>query len=79
MLPAGCRAFWREAQHKEDVPTCVIRGVLEDHTTPEALDMLSNSLTKQSGSALHDSQVRRPPGRKIQNIRFAPPRPAPVY
>jgi hypothetical protein len=57
MLPAGCRAFWREAQHKEDVPTCVMRGVLEDHTTPEALDMLSNALTKQSGSELHDSQV----------------------
>jgi len=57
MLPAGCRAFWREAQHKDDVPTCVIRGVLEDHTTPEALDMLSNALTKQSGSGLHDSQV----------------------
>ena len=34
-----------------------MRGVLEDHTTPESLEMLSNVLTKQSGSALHDTQV----------------------
>mmetsp|Transcript_36708 Transcript_36708/g.88723 ORF Transcript_36708/g.88723 Transcript_36708/m.88723 type:complete len:2250 (+) Transcript_36708:90-6839(+) len=53
----GCRAFWREAQHLPHVPTCVMRGVLEEHTTPEALEMLTNMLTKQSGSALHDSQV----------------------
>jgi hypothetical protein len=53
----GCRAFWREAQHLPNVPTCVLRGVLEPHTTPEALEMLVNMLTKQSGSALHDSQV----------------------
>lgn len=32
-------------------------GVLEEHTTPECLIMLSNLLTKQSGSHLHDSQV----------------------
>ncbi|GMI16022.1 hypothetical protein TrLO_g2083 [Triparma laevis f. longispina] len=57
MLPEGCRAFWREAQHKSDVPTCVIRAVLEDHTTPEALEMLSATLTNQSGSDKHDSQV----------------------
>lgn len=56
-LPDGCRAFWREAQHLADVPTCTLRGVLEEHTTPESLEMLSNLLTKQSGSALHDSQV----------------------
>jgi pimeloyl-ACP methyl ester carboxylesterase len=53
----GCRAFWREAQHLPKVPTCVLRGVLEPHTTPEALEMLVNMLTKQSGSNLHDSQV----------------------
>jgi hypothetical protein len=35
----------------------VMRGVLEPHTTPESLDMLSNQLSKQSGSTLHDSQV----------------------
>jgi len=57
LLPEGCRAFWREAQHKIDVPTCVLRGVLEEHTTPESLEMVSYLLTKQSGSELHDSQV----------------------
>jgi hypothetical protein len=56
-LPDGCRAFWRESQHLSHVPTCVLRGVMESHTTPESLEMLSNLLTKQSGSALHDSQV----------------------
>lgn len=56
-LPYASRTFWREAQHLPHIPTCVIRGVLEPHTTPESLDMLSNALTKQSGSALHDSQV----------------------
>ncbi|GAX28047.1 hypothetical protein FisN_2Hh135 [Fistulifera solaris] len=56
-LADGCRAFWREAQHLDDVPTCTLKGVLEKHTTPESLEMISNLLTKQSGSALHDSQV----------------------
>jgi hypothetical protein len=56
-LHEGCRAFWREAQHLQHVPTCVLRGVLEPHTTPESLEYISNMLTKQSGSALHDSQV----------------------
>lgn len=57
MLPDGCRAFWRESQHLAHVPTCNIRGVLEEHTRPESLEMVSHLLTKQSGSALHDSQV----------------------
>jgi len=56
-LPEGCAAFWRDSQHLPYVPTCVLRGVLEGHTTPESLEMLSNILTKQSGSALHDTQV----------------------
>lgn len=56
-LSDGCRAFWRESQNLAHVPTCTIRGVLEEHTTPEALEMLANQLSKQSGSALHDSQV----------------------
>jgi hypothetical protein len=30
---------------------------MEEHTTPECLEMISHLLTKQSGSALHDSQV----------------------
>lgn len=56
-LPDGSRAFWREGQHLSHVPTCTMKGVLEEHTTPECLEMLVNMLTKQSGSALHDSQV----------------------
>ena len=60
-LPDGCRAFWRESQHLAHVPTCVLRGVMEVHTTPESLEMLANLLTKQSGSALHDSQVHGTP------------------
>lgn len=53
----GARAFWREAQHLPHVPTCTLRGVLEEHTTPECLEMVANMLTKQAGSELHDSQV----------------------
>lgn len=53
----GARVFWREAQHLSHVPTCTLRGVLEEHTTPEFLEMIANMLTKQAGSALHDSQV----------------------
>lgn len=56
-LPEGCRAFWREAQHLAHVPTCTLRGIMEDHTTPECLEMIAHLLTKQSGSPLHDSQV----------------------
>jgi hypothetical protein len=56
-LPDGCRLFWREAQHLSTVPTCTLRGVMEDHTTPEALEMMRALMTKQSGSPLHDSQV----------------------
>ena len=57
MLPDGCRAFWRECQHLAHIPTCTMRGVLEEHTLPESLEMVSHLLTKQSGSPLHDSQV----------------------
>lgn len=56
-LPEDMKSFWRETQHLPHIPTCVLRGVHEDHTTPESLEMLCNLLTKQSGSALHDSQV----------------------
>ena len=56
-LHKGSRAFWREAQHLSSVPTCVLRGVLEQHTTPESLEMISNLLTKAAGSNQHDSQV----------------------
>eukprot|EP00746_Dinoflagellata_sp_MGD_P020080 gnl/MRDRNA2_/MRDRNA2_14673_c0_seq1.p1 gnl/MRDRNA2_/MRDRNA2_14673_c0~~gnl/MRDRNA2_/MRDRNA2_14673_c0_seq1.p1 ORF type:complete len:1041 (+),score=177.80 gnl/MRDRNA2_/MRDRNA2_14673_c0_seq1:429-3125(+) len=53
----GARALWRDAQHLPGVPTCTIRSVTEDHTQPESLTLLSNSLTKQIESPLHDTQV----------------------
>jgi len=53
----GCRAFWRESQHLDTVPTCTLKGVMEPHTTPESLEMISHLLTKQSISSRHDSQV----------------------
>ena len=56
-FPDALKAFWREAQHCPHIPTCVLRGVLEHHTTPESLEMICNLLSKQSGSVLHDSQV----------------------
>jgi hypothetical protein len=56
-LHSGSRAFWREAQHLPQVPTCVLRGVLEKNTTPESLEMISNLLSKAAGSNQHDSQV----------------------
>ena len=56
-FPDALRSFWREAQHLPHIPTTVLRGVLENHTTPESLEMVCNLLAKQSGSALHDSQV----------------------
>lgn len=74
-LHRGSRAFWREAQHLPTIPTCVLRGVLEDHTTPESLEMISNLLTKAAGSNHHDSQVHvydavgRPVYTKNRNAR----------
>lgn len=56
-LHSGSRAFWREAQHLPTAPTTVIRGVMEENTTPESLEMISNLLTKAANSQLHDSQV----------------------
>jgi len=56
-FPDALKAFWREAQHCPHIPTCVLRGVLEHHTTPESLEMICHLLSKQSGSILHDSQV----------------------
>ena len=56
-LHEGNRAFWREAQHLAHIPTSVLRGVQESYNTPESLEMISNLLTKQAGSSLHDSQV----------------------
>ena len=49
--------MWRESSSRRNAPTNVIRGVLREYNTPEALEMLSNVLTKQGGSCEHDSQV----------------------
>ena len=50
-------SFWQHAQHKIGVPTVALRGVIEDGRFPEALQMLSNVLTKQTRSCQHDTQV----------------------
>jgi hypothetical protein len=53
----GVRALGRDGQFKESIPTCSIRGVVEETTQPEALEFLSNALTKQLESSEHDTQV----------------------
>ena len=53
----GVRALGRDGQFKATIPTCSIRGVVEPNTLPEALEFLSNALTKQLESTLHDTQV----------------------
>lgn len=47
----------RELQIKDDVPTTLVRGVVIEAIRPEALDMLSNLLTRQMESDQHDTQV----------------------
>ena len=47
----------REGRFRDDVPTSLVRGVVEPETLPEALEWLSNVLTKQAGTHEHDTQV----------------------
>ena len=54
---AGIRALVRDGQFKADVPTSIIRGIVEPETLPEALEMLSNVLSKQIEQTDHDTQV----------------------
>ncbi len=54
---AGIRALVRDGQFKADVPTSIMRGIVEPQTTPEALEMLSNVLSKQIEETNHDTQV----------------------
>jgi len=49
--------FWREAQHKDGVPTMSIRGVVEEHTLPECLGLMNSWGARQLESPLHDTQV----------------------
>ncbi len=54
---AGVAALARDGQWRGDVPTSIVRGIVETETMPEALEMLSNVLTKQIESSDHDTQV----------------------
>ena len=53
----GILPLSRAGQFRDDVPTASMRGVVEPETLPETLEFLSNVLTKQSESPLHDTQV----------------------
>jgi hypothetical protein len=53
----GVRSLHREGQFRPDVPTSAVRGVVEPETLPEALEWLSNVLTRELESAEHDTQV----------------------
>eukprot|EP00928_Gymnodinium_smaydae_P025193 TRINITY_DN20143_c0_g1_i1.p1 TRINITY_DN20143_c0_g1~~TRINITY_DN20143_c0_g1_i1.p1 ORF type:complete len:171 (+),score=29.10 TRINITY_DN20143_c0_g1_i1:200-712(+) len=54
----GARKMWRDDQHCHRAPTTSMRGVIEEHTLPEVLQMLSHSLERQMDySTQHDTQV----------------------
>jgi hypothetical protein len=53
----GVRALVRDGQFKGDVPTSILRGIVEPETLPEALEMLSNVLSRQIERTDHDTQV----------------------
>ena len=53
----GVLALQAGGQFKASAPTSVCRGIVEQETLPEALEMLSNVLTRQLESPLHDTQV----------------------
>ena len=53
----GVRSLGRDGQFRGDVPTTIIRGIVEPETLPEALEMLANWLTQEVGSTEHDTQV----------------------
>ncbi|MFH1530695.1 MAG: hypothetical protein ABIK09_08190 [Pseudomonadota bacterium] len=53
----GILPLSRAGQFRDDVPTASMRGVVEPGTLPETLEFLSNVLTRQIESPLHDTQV----------------------
>lgn len=53
----GVQQLWREARHKDGVPTTSLRGVVEAHNMPETLDLVAAWYTRQLESGLHDTQV----------------------
>jgi len=54
----GARTMWRDGQHCPRAPSTSIRGVVEEHTIPECLMMLSNVILQQMDySQRQDTQV----------------------
>lgn len=53
----GVLFLQREGRFRDDVPTSLVRGVVEPETLPEALEWLSNVLARQAGTTEHDTQV----------------------
>ncbi len=53
----GVLALHRGGQFKADVPTSLMRGVVEPETLPEALEWLAHVLTRQVEHTHHDTQV----------------------
>ncbi|MBW2459022.1 MAG: hypothetical protein JRI68_31270, partial [Deltaproteobacteria bacterium] len=53
----GAVELARDGQFLAHVPTSTIRGVVTESITPEALEFLSNVITRQVQGALHDTQV----------------------
>jgi hypothetical protein len=47
----------RDGQFLGHVPSSTVRGVVTPESLPEALEFLSNTITKQVKGALHDTQV----------------------
>src|SRR5690606_6509734 len=56
---AGVLDLARDGQFAAHRPTTSVRAQVSDETQPEVLEMLANLLTRQSGTAAHDTQVTR--------------------
>ncbi len=54
----GVRQLARQGQFSPFAPTCILRAQLGKETLPEALELLSNSLTVQLPDPRHDTQVQ---------------------
>ncbi len=53
----GVEALFRDGQFRAEAPTSICRGVVREETLPEGLEWLSNLLSAQLESDLHDTQV----------------------
>lgn len=54
----GVEFLAREGQFSPFAPTCILRGIVDPETLPEALELLSNALTAQLQDKRHDTQVQ---------------------